>query len=284
MSKNIPKKIHQIYTKGCDALPDEIHASIADLQQRNPDWEYHFYDNNRIVDYLEKNYEPGILNLYSEINPKYGAARADFFRYLLMYKEGGVYLDIKSSCSKPLDDIIPEQCELMVCNWDNKPGGSDNDMGKHQALCFLKNGEYQQWNIIAAPQSPYLKAVIDEVVARLKGYKPWRYGVGMQGVLHTTGPVPFSLGIEKVKKCQGFHLKENHRNVGLIYRNVNSKVMKLISRDHYSRLREPVVLLHGNDKRIYKIWLYCVFPFWRLRKNTVNETRKVVNKLKSWAT
>jgi hypothetical protein len=119
---------------------------------------------------------------------------------------------------------------------------------------------------------------------RLKSYKPWRYGVGMQGVLHTTGPVPFSLGIEKVEKCKGFHLKENHRNVGLIYRNVNSKVMKLISRDHYSRLREPVVLLHGADKIIYQIWLYCVFPFWRLRKNTLNETRKVMNKLKSWAT
>ena len=65
MSKNIPKKIHQIYTKGCDALPDEIHASIADLQQHNPDWEYHFYDTHRIVDYLAKNYEPRILTLYS---------------------------------------------------------------------------------------------------------------------------------------------------------------------------------------------------------------------------
>jgi mannosyltransferase OCH1-like enzyme len=283
MMSQIPRKIHQIYTKGADKLPDEIRASIIDLRALNPDWEYCFYDNNHIVDYLEKNYEPEMLQLYLKINPQYGAARADFFRYLLMYKEGGVYLDIKSSCSLPLNDIIPEHCEMMVCNWDNRPGGSDNEMGKHPALCFLKNGEYQQWNIIAAPGSLYLNAVINEVVWRLKNYKPWRYGVGMQGVLHTTGPIPFSLGIEKITKCSGFHQKENHRSVGLIYRNVNSKVMKLISKDHYSRLREPVVIQQGMDKFYYFLWLYCVFPFWRLRKNTVNETRKVFKKLKSWA-
>jgi len=280
---NIPKKIHQIYTKGADALPADIHASIAELRNRNPDWEYYFYDDNCIIDYINKNYDPEMLSLYLSINPLYGAARADFFRYLLMYKEGGVYLDIKSSCREPLNEIIPEQCTIMVCNWDNKQNGCDGDMGKHPALSFLKNGEYQQWNIIVAPHSPYIKAVIDEVITRLKTYKPWRLGIGMRGVLHTTGPVPFSLGIEKVEKCMGFHHKENHRHAGLVYRNVTSNVMKLISRDHYSRLREPVVLLHGADKIYYKIWLYCIFPFWRLRKNTVNETRKIINKVKSWA-
>jgi len=282
MMSHIPKKIHQIYTKGADALPSEIHASIAELRNRNPDWEYHFYDNDCIVNYISENYDRDILHLYNQINPRYGAARADFFRYLLMYKEGGVYLDIKSSCSVPLDAVIPEQCEIIVCNWDNRPGGNDNEMGKHEALSFLKNGEYQQWNIIAAPHSPYLKAVLDEVIQRLKNYKPWRYGVGMHGVLHTTGPVPFSLGIEKVEKCCGFRHQENHRNLGLIYRNVNSKVMKLISHDHYSRLRDSLVLLQGADKIYYKLWLYCVFPFWRLRKNTFNETRKVFRRMKAW--
>ncbi len=277
----IPKKIHQIYTKGAGALPADIHASITELRKRNPDWEYYFYDDSRIIDYLTRNYEPEMLELYSNINPRYGAARADFFRYLLMYKEGGVYLDIKSSCTQPLNEVIPVHCKIMVCNWDNQQNGCDGEMGKHEALRFLKNGEYQQWNIIAAPESPYLKAVIDEVVTRLKKYKPWRYGVGMRGVLHTTGPVPFSLGIEKIEKCAGFHHKENHRHAGLVYRNVSSQVMKTISRDHYSRLREPVVLLQGKDKFYYQIWLYGVFPFWRLRKNTINEARKVINKLKS---
>ena len=33
-----------------------------------------------------------IYGFYQRINPIYGAARADFFRYLLMYAQGGIYL------------------------------------------------------------------------------------------------------------------------------------------------------------------------------------------------
>lgn len=279
--RKIPKKIHQIYTKGLQALPAEILASIAQLQARNPHWQYHFYDDDRIAEYIESHYGREMLELYLCIDPRYGAARADFFRYLLMYKEGGVYLDIKSSCNSSLDEVIPEHCAILLCNWDNHPQGCDGQMGKHAALDFLKHGEYQQWNIIVAPESPYMKSVIDEVVSRLKNYKPWRYGVGMRGVLHTTGPVPFSLGIEKVEKCAGFRHEDNHRNIDLVYRNVSFQVMKKINYCHYSRLRESVVLLKGMDKLLFVLWRYSLFPLWRLRKNTVNETRKVYHKIKT---
>ncbi|MEN0584421.1 MULTISPECIES: glycosyltransferase [unclassified Kosakonia] len=284
MMNTIPHKIHQVYTRGMAALPAEVHASIDSLRQLNPDWEYYFYDEKKMLAYLHEHYGQEILALYEKINPQYGAARADFFRYLLMYREGGVYLDIKSSCTVPFSEVIPPDCEILLCNWDNKPQGCDNNMGKHEELAFLKNGEYQQWNIIVAPASPYIKAVIDEVVERLKRYKPWRYGVGMRGVLNTTGPIPFTLGIEKVRKCERFRQRENHRDVGLVYRNVSKKVIKQFNASHYSKLRTPVVTLTGADHFYYLLWRAFVFPFWRLKKNTINESRKVLSKLKSRCT
>ncbi len=39
--------------------------------------------------------------------PRYGVVLADIFRYLVIYNEGGVYLDIKSTVNRPLDEIIP---------------------------------------------------------------------------------------------------------------------------------------------------------------------------------
>lgn len=36
----IPKKIHQIYTKGIDELPEEILVSIDTLKKTNPEWAY----------------------------------------------------------------------------------------------------------------------------------------------------------------------------------------------------------------------------------------------------
>ncbi|WCG82985.1 glycosyltransferase family 32 protein [Pectobacterium sp. A5351] len=276
----IPKKIHQIYTKGINKLPEEILVSIEQLKEMNPTWEYFFYDEKRIIEYIDKHYGKEMLNLYLSIEPKYGAARADLFRYLLIYIEGGVYLDIKSSCLNPLNDAIAEDCEILLCSWDNKACGCDKNMGIHKELGFLKCGEYQQWNITSVPRSPYIKSVIDEVIHRLKIYKPWIYGVGMKGVLNTTGPIPFSIGIEKIKKTDFFHHEENHRNIGFKYRNVTNEIINKFNRNHYSKLKDSIVILEGKDKLYYRLWLFFIYPLQRLKKNIINESKGVIRKMK----
>ena len=45
-----------------------------------------------------------LLNGYLNLN--HNTPKSDFFRYLLMYKVGGVYLDIKSFAETPLKNII----------------------------------------------------------------------------------------------------------------------------------------------------------------------------------
>ncbi|MEQ9945035.1 glycosyltransferase family 32 protein [Pectobacterium aroidearum] len=276
----IPNKIHQVYTKGIHGLPKEILESIEKLKEMNPGWEYYFYDEKSIIKYIEKHYEKEMLSIYLSIEPKYGAARADLFRYLLIYIEGGVYLDIKSSCSIPLDKVIKEDCEILLCSWDNKKCGCDRNMGIHKELGFLTCGEYQQWNIIAVPGSPYIKSAIDEVVHRLKRYKPWIYGVGMKGVLNTTGPIPFSVGIEKINKTEFFHHEENHRNIGLKYRNVAEETLRQLNRNHYSKLKDSIVILEGKDKLYYQLWLLLIYPLQRLKKNIINESKGVIRKMK----
>ncbi|MCG5050661.1 glycosyl transferase [Pectobacterium brasiliense] len=276
----IPKKIHQIYTKGIHSLPEEILVSVDQLKESNLDWEYFFYDERNIIEYIDKHYGKEMLNLYSSIDSKYGAARADLFRYLLIYIEGGVYLDIKSSCSIPLDKVIKEDCEILLCSWDNKECGCDRNMGLHKDLKFLKCGEYQQWNIISAPGSPYIKSALDEVVYRLTNYKPWIYGVGIKGVLNTTGPIPFSVGIEKINKTEFFHHEENHRNIGLIYRNVAEETLRQLNRNHYSKLKESIVILEGKDKLYYQLWLFFIYPLQRLKKNIINESKGIIRKMK----
>ncbi|MBS4429992.1 glycosyl transferase [Pectobacterium punjabense] len=276
----IPKKIHQIYTKGIHELPEEILASIDNLKKINPEWTYFFYDENKILTYIENHYGKEVLSLYLNIDPKYGAARADLFRYLLIYIEGGVYLDIKSSCLIPLNDAIAEDCEILLCSWDNKACGCDKNMGIHKELDFLKCGEYQQWNIASVPRSPYIKSAIDEVIHRLKIYKPWIYGVGMKGVLNTTGPVPFSIGIEKINKTEFFYHEENHRNIGLKYRNVTDDIIRKFNSNHYSKLKDSIVMLEGKDKLYYRLWLLLVYPLQRLKKNIINESKSVIRKIK----
>ena len=56
-------------------------------------------------------------------------ARADFFRYLLVYQLGGVYLDIKSSLDKPLKDVLRAEDQFILTHWDNRPGEQYEGIG-----------------------------------------------------------------------------------------------------------------------------------------------------------
>ncbi|WP_312189984.1 glycosyltransferase family 32 protein [Leclercia sp.] len=280
--KHIPKIIHQIYTHGWQTLPDEIKNQIKDLRQKNPAWEYRFYDENDIIRYVSAFFGQDMLDLYLCINPEYGAVRADLFRYLVIYNEGGIYLDIKSFCTRPLDEIVTRDCELILCHWDNGVSGVDHKKGLHPELSHLSHGEYQQWHIIAAPGSPYLKCVIREVTTRLQDYKPWKYGIGMRGVLRTSGPIAYTLAINSVQSNCMIKIVDNHRNIGLVYCNVDKLVLKKIRKSAYARLQSPIVKLSNSDYYKYRIWLFFIYPIQRLKKNCVNETLNVVGKVKNW--
>ena len=261
----IPKIIHQIYLQGEANIPDNIKQSIAELRQRNLDWEYHLYDETIMVDYISRHYDVEMLTIYQSIQKEYPAARSDFFRYLLMYKEGGVYLDLKSSCSKPFNEILTDQDELVICGWENEQGQKYQGYGINKHLKHLKHGEYQQWNIICKPNSPFLKAVIDQVIYRIKHYTPMKYHVGRKGVLNTTGPVPYSLAIESVIQQNKYPYRYERfaSQFGLIYINTDTSV---VNKNHYSLQITPVIQLNHFDYFFFFFWLYILHPKKKKKK------------------
>lgn len=112
----IPKFIHQTFSTR-DSLPRQLEENINYLQGLNPDWVHEFYDDDRCEKFITDNYPQEYLNRYQRISHRYGAARADYFRYLLMYKRGGVYLDIKSTVIFPLSDVIPKNTSYLLSRW-----------------------------------------------------------------------------------------------------------------------------------------------------------------------
>ena len=100
----IPRILHQTYHAA--DLPEPLRKNVEQLKQANPGWEYRFYDDAAIERFIAGTYGQRILGYYRRINPEYGAARADLFRYLLIYAVGGVYLDIKSRATQPLDVLL----------------------------------------------------------------------------------------------------------------------------------------------------------------------------------
>lgn len=230
--KYIPKKIFQLVADKNDIHPI-FQKNIEHIKKLNPDWEYTLYDDNDIFTYIQIHYPPYILDIYKMINPKYGAARADFFRYLLMYKEGGVYLDIKSGMKMGLNYILKNDDEYVLCHWPcSKQSESTNS----------RFGELQQWNIICRPNHPFLEAVINNVVQQILKYDIYKIGTGKNAVLKVTGPIVYTKSIIPLLNDYHNRIIESHLYIGLVYNNINSDHIGMFKHKHYSKLSSPVIL------------------------------------------
>lgn len=117
-------------------------------------------------------------------------------RYLLLFTEGGVYLDLDVSCDAPIDLWVPQHYKddaSVVVGWEFDMGWGDN---------FLR--EFATWTIIAKPASPHIWMVIEDILDRLRNVMKERNvtvgGLTMEmvgDVVDSTGPRRFTRGILK---------------------------------------------------------------------------------------
>ena len=136
----IPKIIHQTFKH--NNLPLITRWHISRFLRRNPEYRYEFYDDARIEQFLMDEYGRETLTLYKRLN--IGAAKADFFRYAVLYKKGGVYIDIDSGINGKLADFIkPEDMAVIT-------------LEGHPEL-------FAQWALVYAPGHPFLKKTMEIV-------------------------------------------------------------------------------------------------------------------------
>lgn len=245
--KRIPRILHQTFHS--KILPQVIQKNIDKIKVMNPEWEYRFYDDEDIVDFIKKNYDPQIINYFNRINPIYGAAKADLFRYLLMYKCGGVYIDIKSSLRKPLNDILKEDDRYLLSGWKDNETPQFDGWGVHAVVNNVVFEEYQQWYIVAAPGHPFLKAVIENVLRNIENYIPSLHGVGKPGVLNVTGPVAYTLAIKPLLHFHHHRIVHSQSDLGFEYSIFRSNDgHNSLFKMHYTDLSEPVINIEGTRK------------------------------------
>lgn len=268
IGESVPKVIHQTFPSKTD-YPAEIAENIRELKERNPEWEHRLYDDADIEALILKYYGAEMLKSYLRINPAYGPAKADLFRYLLMYAEGGVYLDIKSTATRPLDDVIPADAQYILSHWENEEGGSRIGWGIHAEL-KSERGEYQQWHIIAVKGHPFLRAVIQKVLENIEQYDIFKIGFGHVGVLRTTGPIAYTLAIENVKHLHSHHELDVTSEMGVeysIYEQRSEKGHHHIFKSKYAKLKVPVI-------KPATPWAYALYLAYRIKDRWEKGKRK----------
>ncbi len=238
--QQIPKIIHQSYVS--TKVPQKIADNIKKIKTLNKDWQHRMYTNEDMSAFIAKYYSEEILYCFQRINPNYGAARADFFRYLLIYKVGGLWLDIKSTTDAPLSENLYEDDYFLLSQWRNKMGEKFQGWGLFPELNHVPGGEFQQWFILSAPRNPAIERVILNVVNQIKNYSIHIHGVGHKGVLRTTGPIVFTLSILPHLKSNLYRFTDIETDLKIKYSVYSKSDHRKLFKQHYSELSEPIIL------------------------------------------
>ena len=89
--------------------------AVETIKSNNPDFTYNLYDDNDCREFIMQNFDKPILDAYDKLIP--GAYKADLWRYCVLYKTGGIYLDIKFIPVIKLNQLIDK--EYFVKDMDN---------------------------------------------------------------------------------------------------------------------------------------------------------------------
>lgn len=111
----IPKIIISTYHNK-NIIPNKVYRNI---KKYAPNYKHIIYDDNDIVMFLKKYYNPKILETFYKLN---GAHKADLFRYCYLYKFGGIYLDIKTELIQNIDTIFNKKNTNLYTVFSMFPG------------------------------------------------------------------------------------------------------------------------------------------------------------------
>ena len=109
-TQRIPRIIHQTFF---EEVNFESFPHLARLQAswKNSGWEYRFYTDTTAREFIAQHFPPPFVEAFDAII--HGAYKADFFRYLVLLIDGGIYADIDVLLETTLDTFITPEVSFF---------------------------------------------------------------------------------------------------------------------------------------------------------------------------
>lgn len=242
-SFKIPKVCYQTWSsKSIDDLTPSTREVVLKNRRLNPDIRFELWDDADIDAFMVKEF-PGEINAaFQSLNRLFGATRADFFRYCVLYKYGGLYLDIKSGFKNSNffgTVVFPDDIALLDVR---------KDIEEYRILWGY--GAHEQWFLAFAPGHPYLERMISRMVRsiKLRILPPAEDTKKM--ILRITGPDALAASIHDAVVDYGLKHREINYNKYLrysamgVFRNPEYNS----TRKHYSELDQNTLYVNNNNE------------------------------------
>jgi mannosyltransferase OCH1-like enzyme len=176
-------------------LPPKMKECTDKLRKENPEFQYFLFDDDDCRKFIKENFDENVLYAFDNLIP--GAYKADLWRYCILYKKGGIYLDIKFQCENGFKLIELLDREYLVLDRpysDNLPVSKELDIinNKDYYKNIYKKIDSKTWQnknigiynavMVCKPNDNTLLRCINKIVEYVKnknyGYNP----------LYITGP------------------------------------------------------------------------------------------------
>jgi len=177
----IPKIIHQTW-RYKNSKNDCFYPCVESVKSQHPEYKYCFYNDAQSAQIIADDF-PDFLGVYDSMSP---VEKADLFRYLIVYKHGGIYLDIDCYCVNSFNELI-ENAEFVA--------------GYEQGWVHDGLLRYTQWAFASKAGHPILLEAAQRCKQNhLKKPKMW--------TLEKTGPIMWTHLINK------FRMEEHNLKLG----------------------------------------------------------------------
>ena len=196
-ARRIPNTVYQTWRT--PTLPFLHAKEVEKFRRRNPDFSFRFFSDNEMDDYMRTSFggHP-ILEVFRKTNIP--AAKADIWRYCILFCEGGVYCDIDSGLSIPIRELLTDDPSEVISFEENAWRGV-LDVGVYaDPTLYMKAppDEVAQrldfpgrvvlnWFLCFEKASPILEEVINLIVSHFDFYKGKKFESMWKAVIHCTG-------------------------------------------------------------------------------------------------
>lgn len=169
----IPAIIHQIWSDKRMPMPEACTRLATTWQEQHPAWKYQLWGEQEMTDFVATHY-PQYQTQYHDF--PYDVQRWDAIRYLILYKTGGLYVDVDYEALKPIDQLlIGQECCFAREAIPQYPGDTCGS--------YIHNGL-----IACTPGHPFISEIIQQVF-QPAAQSNNEHTTGMQTIFNTTGPL-----------------------------------------------------------------------------------------------